>query len=338
MTRRFPHQSPLPVPKILATPGFEKLYPELKRELLSALEKIAPDDVNAIAETLENNAEILTKFTQAFTVVLQNHYRRWNDKSLQMFGMYASEDDMVDVIVSDMGLERLTLEPGDPNAFPPIEPVVESNEQLLTRYYLAMFALATTGTRNGYRFHAMTLGAMPDMNIESPDENTVVVTYRFQSNELRGKAKDASFEQVSKNTGRVKGYILSHSDDGTASEELLAATLEYMNHPSVAQATDELSIASAQIHRWQLDAVVYIPQGPDRAVVKESVEAAAWLYGKEQHVLAGKIDRSMIDHKLLAATNSSGLRVEIISPASNINCDNSGAPYLESVNIRIEYE
>lgn len=338
MTRRFPHQSPLPVPKILTTPGFEKLYPELKRELLSALEKIAPDDGNAIAETLENNAEILTKFTQAFTVVLQNHYRRWNDKSLQMFGMYASEDDMVDVIVSDMGLERLTLEPGDPNAFPPIEPVVESNEQLLTRYYLAMFALATTGTRNGYRFHAMTLGAMPDMNIESPDENTVVVTYRFQSNELRGKAKDASFEQVSKNTGRVKGYILSHSDDGTASEELLAATLEYMNHPSVAQATDELSIASAQIHRWQLDAVVYIPQGPDRAVVKESVEAAAWLYGKEQHVLAGKIDRSMINHKLLSATNSSGLRVEIISPASNINCDNSGAPYLESVNIRIEYE
>lgn len=338
MNKRFPHLAPLPVPEILKTPGFDELFPELKAEILAALQEIAPDDVEAVAETIENNAEILTKWLQATTVIIQNHYRRWNDNALQMFGMYATHDDMVDAIVSELGVTRITIDEGDPNAFPPVEATKESNEQVLTRYYLAMFALATTGTRNGYRYHAMTLDGMPDMKIETPEENVVIVTYRFNKNDMSGKTKDAHFEQLEANTGRVHGRILAHEGDGTPSDELLAATRIYMAHHSVAQETDEITIESAEIPKWSLDATVRIPSGPDREVVKEAVETAAWAYGKEQHRLGGEIDRSMINHKLLAATNGSGLSVVIDSPANNINKSSIGAPYLESVNINIEYE
>lgn len=333
---RFPHQAPLPVPTLLKTPDFKDLYPEFKAEMLNALKDIAPDDVEDVAETLENNAEILTKFMQACTIVFQNHYRRWNETAKQMFGMYATDEQMVDTIVSEMGLTRFELERGDPNAFPPVPPVLESNEQLLTRYYLAMFALATTGTRNGYRFHAMTLGGMPEMTIESPEENVVVVTYRFNEHEMSGKTKDARFKQRAPNTGQVDGYILAHDGDGTASQELLDASLEYMLSDSVAQETDEIALYSSNIKHWSLDAIVYIPSGPDHDVVKTAVQAAARQYGKDQHKQAGEIDRSMIDHKLLEATNGSGLRVEIISPAENFTCDHTGAPYLESVNIKVQ--
>lgn len=336
--KRFPHLARLPEPTLLSTPDFSSLYGSIKTELLDALQEIAPADVSAVEETLNNNAEILTKFTQVFTVILQNHYRRWNENAKQMFGMYATQDDMVDTIAADMGLTRLVLEEGDLNAFPPVEPVMESNEQLLTRYYLSMFALATTGTRNGYRFHALTPGASPDMKIQSPDENTVVVTYRFEDHEFGGQAKDARFVNRAPGTGIVDGYLLAHAGDGTPSDELLAETLAYMRTHSVAQETDILYLHKASINRWTLDAVLYIPSGPDQDVIKDAADVAIAKYGQEQHRLEGGIERSMIDHVLLKATNGSGVRVQINSPASSFKCDHTGAPYLESVNIRVETE
>lgn len=336
--KRFPHLAQLPEPTLLSTPDFSSLYTSVKAELLSALETIAPDDVDAVSETLDNNAEILTKFTQAFGIILQNHYRRWNESAKQMFAMYASEDEMVDMIVSDMGLERLTLEEGDPTAFPPVEAVMESNEQLLTRYYLSMFALSSTGTRNGYRFHALTPGAAPEIDIESPDDNTVVVTYTFSDSDFAGQAKDARFVNGGAGTGIVNGYLLAHDGDGTPSDELLSGTLAYLKSDSVAQETDTLNLYKATITKWTLDAIVYIPNGPDIDVIQNAADLAAAKYGSEQHRLEGEIDRSMIDHILLKATNGSGIRVVINSPAESIQCDHTGAPYLDSINIKVETE
>lgn len=335
---RFPHQAPLPVPEMIATPEYTALYNDFKTEFLKELTNIAPDDAAVVAQTIENNAELLTKAVQVFTLILQNHYRRWNDKAQQMFGMYAKDDAMIDVIASEMGLTRQVVEKGDPDAFPPVPPTMESNEQLLTRYYLSMFALATTGTREGYRFHAMTLGGMPNVDVQSPNENTVVVTYNFDEHEQAGQIKDAEFRQAAPNTGKVNGYLLAHSGDGVPSQKLIEATKEYMTSHPIAQETDQLFLHPASVNRWQLEAVVHIHSSPDKAIVKKAVEQAAWEYGKQQHKLQGKIERSMLDHKLLSATNGSGLRVTVISPADNISCDHTGAPYLESVNIRVEYE
>ena len=335
---RFPHLARLPEPTLLNTPDFNALYESVKTELLESLQSIAPDDAAEVEETLNNNAEILTKFTQVFTLIIQNHYRRWNENAKQMFGMYATQNEMVDTIAADMGLTRLVLEDGDPNAFPPVPPVMEENEQLLTRYYLAMFALATTGTQNGYRFHALTPGASPDMEIQSPDENTVIVTYRFKDHELAGQTKDARFVKRGSHTGIVDGYLLAHAGDGTPSDELMAETLNYMRSHSVAQETDELYLHKASINHWTLDAVLYIPKGPDKDIIKNAADIAVRKYGQEQHRLIGEIDRSMIDHVLLNSTNGSGIRVQINSPAASFKCDHTGAPHLESINIRVETE
>ncbi|MCL1125212.1 hypothetical protein [Shewanella surugensis] len=112
----FPHQHPLPKPELMSTPGFETLFAQIKQDVLSHIRQLSPTDEAAVKQTLENQAEILTKFTQAFTIVLQNHTRQINQQALQMFGMYATDDEAVYVTASQLGVKRLALEVGDTRA------------------------------------------------------------------------------------------------------------------------------------------------------------------------------------------------------------------------------
>lgn len=66
----FPHKNPLPISDVITTPDFEVLFESIKTDVLAFLIEHAPDDADAVAETFENESEVLTKFTQAFTVVL----------------------------------------------------------------------------------------------------------------------------------------------------------------------------------------------------------------------------------------------------------------------------
>lgn len=193
----FPHENPIAVPEIIKTPEFQLLFKNIKAQVVNYFAENAPNDVTAIAETLENNAELLTKFTQAITTIIQAQFRQMNAQAQQMFGMYATDDAMIDLIVSQLNIKRQVIEKGDLNAFPKVLPKMETNHDLLTRYYLAAYALASTGTRGGYRFHAMTLGGRPSLTVDSSQANKVIVTYDFEENSFSGKTKDAQADRKS---------------------------------------------------------------------------------------------------------------------------------------------
>lgn len=330
----FPHQNPLPKPDIITTPVFEALLANVKAEILTYLEQNAPQDVDAVRETFNNEAEILTKITEAFTIILQSVTRRINAQAQQMFGMYATDTAMVDLIASQLGVTRLTLSPGDANAFPPVEPIMESNEALLTRYYLAAYALASTGTRSGYRFHAMTLGGRPTVRVDSPAKNKVVVTYEFAEHEDAGKTKDAQARQVT--PGVVDCYILSHDGDGMPSQHLLDVSQAYLQRDDIAQETDLLTVKQPTIQRWECDAVLYLRPGPDNEMVKVAAEKAAREYALRQHRLGGNIEPSMLYSVLLQSTGAH--RADLNKPVQPLRCSYSEAPYLESINITVSTE
>lgn len=330
----FPHKNPLPKPEILTTPNFDDLFKTVKQSVLAYLEGNAPDDVAGVKETFENEAELLTKFTQAFTVILQSHFRQMNAQALQMFGMYATDDAMVDLIASQLGVERQILDEGDPNAFPPVPPTVESNEALLTRYYLAAYALATTGTRSGYRFNAMTLGGRPKVTVESPSKSKVVVTYEFEPHEMAGQTKDAQARRVA--PGEVDCFILAHTNNGAPADALIAATQQYMQRDDIAQETDLLTVKAPTIKPWSCDAVLYIRTGPDAEVVKAAAEKAVREYAKQQHRLGGGIELSMLYSVLLKTTGAH--RGDILQPTEPLRCQYNEAPYLESVQITVSTE
>lgn len=330
----FPHQNPLPKPEIITTPNFDDLFKTVKQSVLAYLSENAPDDVAGVAETFENEAELLTKFTQAFTVILQSQFRQMNAQALQMFGMYATDDAMVDLIASQLGVERQILDEGDPNAFPPVPPKVESNEALLTRYYLAAYALATTGTRSGYRFNAMTLGGRPKVTVESPTQSKVVVTYEFEAHDMAGQTKDAQARRVA--PGEVDCFILAHANNGVPAEALIAATQQYMQRDDIAQETDLLTVKAPTIKPWSCDAVLYIRTGPDAEVVKAAAEKAVKEYAEQQHRLGGSIELSMLYSVLLKTTGAH--RGDILQPTQPLRCQFNEAPYLESVQITVNTE
>ncbi|WP_299005043.1 baseplate J/gp47 family protein [uncultured Shewanella sp.] len=324
----FPHQNPLPKPELLTTPDFEDLFAQIKQDVLAHIRLASPQNEAAVEQTLENEAEILTKFTQAFTIVLQNHIRQINQQALQMFGMYATDDDAVDVIASQLGVKRLVLDTGDASGE---NPIMESNESLLNRYYLAAYALASTGTRAGYRFHAMTLGARPNIDISSPEKGHVRVDYQFDESALAGLTKDAQARQVS--PGVVDCYILTHLDEGIPSEALIAQTQAYLESDDIAQETDLITVKAPSIKLWQCELDLYIHSGSDANVIKVAATKALQDYGKKQHQLGAHIEPSMIYKEVLAATGA--YRADIISPKEPLRCNFSEAAYLTGVKIHV---
>ncbi|MBJ7539897.1 baseplate J/gp47 family protein [Marinomonas transparens] len=330
----FPHQNPLPKPDIITTPNFDALFENVKNSVLNYLSENAPADVAGVAETFENEAELLTKFTEAFTVILQSHFRQMNAQALQMFGMYATDDGMVDLIASQLGVERQILDEGDPSAFPPVPRTVESNDALLTRYYLAAYALATTGTRSGYRYNAMTLGGRPKVTVESPTDKKVVVTYEFDSHDMAGQTKDAQARQVS--PGVVDCFILSHTSNGLPDLSLIEATQAYMERDDIAQETDLLTVKAPTIQSWSCTADLYIRSGSDVVAAQEIAEKAVQDYADQQHRLGGSIEPSMLYSVLLKTTGSH--RGDLVSPAAPIRCNYDEAPYIDTIQITVRTE
>jgi phage-related baseplate assembly protein len=330
----FPHKNPLPLPQIITTPDFELLLASVKDRVLEHIEQYSKEDAESVRETFTNEAELLTKFTEAFTVILQSYLRKINAQAQQMFGMYATENDMVDLIVSQLGVKRLVLSAGDQNAYPPVPPVMENNEALLTRYYLASYALASTGTRSGYRFHAMTLGGRPTVKVESVEPNKVVVTYEFSEHEDAGKTKDAQARQVT--PGVVDCYILAHDGNGSPSQELIDATQLYMERDDIAQETDLITVKSPIIKPWSCEAVLYIRSGADELLAKAAAEKTLQEYGVGQQRLGGSVELSMIYNVLLKSSGAH--RADLLSPTEPIRCMYSEAPYLESINITVRVE
>lgn len=330
----FPHRAPLPKSDLITTPPFEVLLDQVKADVLSYLKTRAPGDVDAVKATLENEAELLTKLTEAFTVILQSHTRQINAKAQQMFGMYATDDAMVDLIVSQLGVKRQVLSAGDPNAFPAVPPTMESNDSVLTRYYLAVYALASTGTRQGYRYHAMTLGGRPSVDVQSPKKNKVVVTYDFEDEEHAGKAKDAQARRTE--PGKVDCYILTHEGNGLPDSSLLAATQSYLERDDIAQETDWVTVKAPTIRPWHCHAKLYIRPGPDKEMVKQAAEQAIRAYGYQQHRLSGQIEPSMLYSVLLQSTGAH--KAELLTPTEPLRCDFSEAPYLESIQLTVDTE
>lgn len=330
----FPHKNPLPKSDVITTPDFEVLFESIKADLLAYLQEHAPDDVAAVNETFANESEILTKFTQTFTVILQGYSRQMNAQAQQMFGMYATDESMVDLIASQLGVTRQILSEGDPNAFPVVPPTMESNDALLTRYYLAAYALASTGTRSGYRFHAMTLGGRPSVKVESNESNKVIVTYEFEEHELAGLTKDAQAQQVS--PGVVDCYILAHESNGSPSADLITATQTYLERDDIGQETDLVTVKAPTIQNWQCEAQLYIRPGPDENVVKAAAEKAVQEYADQQHGLGLSIEPSMLYSVLLKTTGAH--RGDVLKPLVPLRCPHSEAPYLESIQISVSTE
>lgn len=284
--------SKLPAPDVIETIDYETILAELK----SALIELAPE----MADTLEVESEPALKILQVCAYREVALRQRVNEAARATMLAYATGSDL-DQRAADYGVERLLIDAGDPDAVPPIDPTYESDDDLRYRAQLALEGFSTAGPEGAYLFHALSAdGNVLDASAISPTPGNVLIT------------------------------VLSRTGDGTADQALLDTVDAVLSSDDVRPLTDAVTVQSAEIIPYSIDATLYFYPGPGSAEVMATAQAAAEAYAAEQHALGRDVTLSGI----YAALHQTGVqRVELTSPTANIVVDPEQATYCTAITL-----
>lgn len=325
----------IPAPDVLAVEGFEVVLASIKDIILERVMAMRPDDVDAVAETLENDAEIASIIAQACAMVVVNRERRLNEKMRQILLLWAKGSNL-DARAAEFGITRQVIKAGNPEAYPPIPDEMESDIDLLTRTLLAPFGFATTGSALAYRFHLMTLGDKPKITITSPQPNRVVMTYDFPTDSRAGEVKDGRAKMAVAETGRVDCWLLARAGNGVPSDDLLAYAQEYMTRPAIALVSDVLTVKKPTIRNYAIRLKLHGSNSPGGIIDPAPVKADLEAYAEGARQLEGYIDPGRL--YAIAHAQQTVVRVEVLEPAAPLVCAINEAPYCTGVQVEVVYD
>lgn len=228
--------------------------------------------------------------------------QRINEASRANMLAYAQGADL-DQLAANFDVERLLVNPGDPSAIPPVPATYESDEDLRRRVQLSFEGFTTAGSQGSYVFAALNAS---------------------------GQVRDANADSLE--PGRVLVYVLSREGNGTASEQLIDTVRDAVNAEKVRPMTDQVTVLSAAVNEYAIEAVITTYPGPDSEVVRAAAQAAAQDYADAMHRMAYDVTLS----GLYAALHQGGVqRVDLIQPAANIVNGEGQASYCTSVSVTV---
>lgn len=304
-TYRLIDLSKVPVPDIIEAPSFEQKYQALKDMMVN----LDPD----YAEVLNLESDPAARLLQVFAYREMYLTARINDATRANVLASAQGKDL-DGLASRYNIERLTIEPANPDANPPAPAIMESDEALRRRVQMAFDGLNTAGSIDGYIFHALGAdGLVRDALATSPQPTEIELT--ILSNDGNGHASTQLIETVRAHFGI--------SADGS----------QQLGTSKVRPQGDRVSVQSADIITYQVEATIYLQQGPDASVIRQQAAAAAQKYADEQHRLGADITRSGL-HRALHQPGVDN--VELVSPAGNISVNGTQAAYCTSIDVNSE--
>ena len=325
-----PGQNRLADPEIVQGQPFEQMLADFKSTVVDYIAESDAALADQVATALGNEAEVSTKLIEACVVVLQAKIRDDNEKIKQELAWWATGSNL-DAKVADLSIKRQTLQEGDPDAFPPFEPVLEEDEHLRLRYFLAPHAPAA-GSRMHYRSEILTLDERAEVSVETPEAGVVQVTYRLDPAGNAAKIKDGNGRMINPGTGEVLVTVLARAGDGVPDAALLDAVRAHFARPDVVPETDQVTVQAAEAVDYQIRAKAYIYPGPDAALTKESAEAQLQAYADDHHALGGTIEPSWIYHEL---HQGGAVKVELLEPLAAITTSEQQAPYCTNVDVEV---
>ncbi|HHA1340281.1 TPA: baseplate J/gp47 family protein [Enterobacter bugandensis] len=231
-------------------------------------------------------------------------FQRVNDAVRAVFLASARGADL-DQIGAGFNVSRLVINPGDPDAVPPVDPVYEDDDAFRERIQLSWAQLNTAGARNAYRFHA-----------KSADNDVLDA--------------DAYGPETHNRPGEVDVYVLSRTGNGEASPGLTEKVMSELSADEVRPLTDYVSVKSATIVSYAVTAELDIPDGPDAQTVLEHAISTLTSYTLLSHRINGLVPLSAI----YAALQQPGVsRVRLISPAADLEAAAGQAPWCSAINV-----
>ncbi|MCM8385779.1 baseplate J/gp47 family protein [Enterobacter hormaechei] len=231
-------------------------------------------------------------------------FQRVNDAVRAVFLASARGADL-DKIGAGFNVSRLVINPGDPDAVPPVDPVYEDDDAFRERIQLSWAQLNTAGARNAYRFHA-----------KSADNDVLDA--------------DAYGPETHNRPGEVDVYVLSRTGNGEASPGLTEKVMSELSADEVRPLTDYVSVKSATIVSYAVTAELDIPDGPDSQTVLEHAISTLTSYTLLSHRINGLVPLSAI----YAALQQPGVsRVRLISPVADLEAAAGQAPWCSAINV-----
>ncbi|HBX5219322.1 TPA: baseplate assembly protein [Klebsiella pneumoniae] len=278
--------SQLPQPTIIEALDFEIVLTEVKAVMVAAFPE---DQQTAVAAALALESEPLTIIAQAMAYRELLLRQRINEGAAACMLSHATGDDL-DNIAANLDTERLTITAATDTA----DAVTESDEALRLRAQAAFEGMSVAGPSAAYEYFARSAsGQVSDARATSPSPAEVVVA------------------------------VLSTEGDGTAPAELLAAVAAAVNDEEVRPLGDRVTVQSAEIVEYDIDATLYLYPGPESEPIINAAMASleAFLADNDK-----KIGRDIVRSAISAALHVQGVqRVVINMPAADLQIDNTQA-------------
>lgn len=282
--------SQVPAPSVVETIDFETILAAMIADL-----QVRWPEFTALVES-DPAYKILEVCAYRETVLRQ----RINEAARSVMLAYSTGADLEN-LAALFGVTRLVIDPGDPEALPPVPATMESDSDLRRRVQLSLEGFSTAGPSGAYIFHALSAdGDVLDASAISPAPGDVLVS------------------------------ILSRTGDGTASPTLQATVEAALSAEDVRPLCDTVGVQSAEIVNYAITATLRFNPGPDSATILANAEAAAAAYAGAQHRLGLDVTLSGI----YAALHQPGVaRVDLASPTGNIAISLEQASYCTSITL-----
>lgn len=291
--------SQLPAPDVVEALDYETLLAERKATLISLY---PTEQQDAVARTLALESDPVVKLLQ------ENAYRevilrqRVNEAAKAVMVAYSLADDL-DQLGANNGVTRLTLTAADEATLPPTDAVMESDDDYRVRIAAAFEGLSVAGPSGAYEYHAKSAdGRVADASAISPSPACVTIT------------------------------VLAREGNGQAAADLLAVVDAALNDEDVRPVSDRVTVQSAEIIEYSIDATLYLYPGPEAEPIRAASEAKLAAFITAQARLGRDIRKSA----LYAALHVEGVqRVELAAPVADVVLDKTQAAYCTGYSITI---
>ncbi|MNG85838.1 Baseplate J-like protein [compost metagenome] len=291
--------SSLPTPNVVQQIDYEQILAERKSFAIS----LWPTEKQAeIAATLALESEPLTKLLEESAYREALLRQRVNEAGLAVMLAFARGADL-EQIGAQFNVARLVITPADPVAVPPVAAIMEDDDSLRERIQMAMEGLSTAGPRNAYIFHARSAdGRVADASCVSPNPAEVVVT------------------------------VQSALGNGTADATLLAIVNTYLSDEDRRPVADRLTVQSAQVIPYSVNAVLYLNTvGPEAEPIRSAAEARLAALVHQRRRIGIEVNRSALD----AALHIEGVRRVELPGWVDVVATESQAPYCSDYTVTV---
>ncbi|MDO5606695.1 MAG: baseplate J/gp47 family protein, partial [Paracoccus sp. (in: a-proteobacteria)] len=253
-----------------------------------------------LGPVLELESEPLTKLLEVCAYREMVIRARINDAARAVMLATATGADL-DNLAALLGVERLMLAAGDAQARPPIPPVYESDDDMRLRAQLALEGFSVAGPRGAYEYHARSASAdVADVAVDSPEP------------------------------GKVRVTVMARTGDGAADATLLDEVRAALNDERVRPLCDTVSVRSASVTSYTIQAALSIAPGPDAGVVLERARAAAAAYAENTR----RIGTAVTISGLHAALHGPGVqRVALTRPTAEVDPGPGGVAHCTNITV-----